>query len=405
MARRSILVALRGGQEEELLRQLSASGEFEAARRCADIAEVLAAALAGVGAIAVIDHLLGVDRSLIARLQQVGVVTVVIAPEANRGAYEEMGARVLDPRSPDLVAGLAAVVADPEPVRLPAEEVAATGAQEATIIAVTSAWGGPGRTTVAVNLAAEIAARGTNPLLVDADIWGASVKQYLGLDPDGAGIAAAIRAVERGTFTLEGLRRLTEDVAGIAVLGGLNKSERWREVSGGAVTTFWQTLRTWPGHIIVDAPVRIPTDGHEGPSLYGPAPNAMWEEISGAATQVCVVGGADTVGIHRFINFLLDHPRPGAHAVINRLRPSAAGPRAKESIEELLQRYARMTDPLLIPHDDAVDRAILNGQPLRVAAPKSPARVGIRALAERLLPGRPRTKGPRFGRSRPSGGD
>src|SRR5699024_7017827 len=87
-------------------------------------------------------------------------------------------------------------------------------------IAITSPWGSPGRTTVAVNLAAHLAVRGGNPLLIDADIWGASVKQYLGLEPDGVGIAAAMRAAERGTFDAEALELLCEQREGIEVLGG-----------------------------------------------------------------------------------------------------------------------------------------------------------------------------------------
>src|SRR5699024_1648593 len=135
----------------------------------------------------------------------------------------------------------------------------------------------------------------------DADLWGASVKQNLGLDPDGAGLAAALRAVERGTLDVEGLVRVTEERFGIRILGGLNRSDRWREAAGPTLESFWDVVRTWPGYVVIDSPVRLPaTDGAAGG--FGPAPNDMWDSVWATATHRCLVGGADTVGVHRFVN-------------------------------------------------------------------------------------------------------
>ena len=55
---------------------------------------------------------------------------------------------------------------------------------------------GPGRTTVAVNLAAEIAARGSACLLIDADTYGACVAHGPRPARRGPGLAAAARAAE-----------------------------------------------------------------------------------------------------------------------------------------------------------------------------------------------------------------
>src|SRR5690625_4148369 len=400
MGQLGILLAMRGAAEEALLRQLHNHSAVTVARRCADAAEVLSAALAGVGDAAVVDAYLGVERSFVLRLRKAGVTAIVVAARHERAAFEDMGAHVLRRDCQDLLASLLMLLADEE---TKAPETAEPGSlreptpeeepgQADALIAVLSGWGSPGRTTLAVNLAAELAARGGSPLLIDADLWGASVKQNLGLDPDGTGLAAALRAVERGTFDSDGLLRLTEERGGIRVLGGLNKSERWREVSGVALESFWDVVRTWPGYVIIDGPVRLPAGDEDVVGSFGPAPNDMWNSIWAAATDVCLVGSADTVGIHRFVNFYLDLEDPPRHIAINRVRASAAGPGAREAIREPLTRFAGISDPILVPEDDQVDRAVLAASPLSTTAPRAPARHAVETLSDRFAPQRRRIR-------------
>lgn len=391
MGQISVLLAMRGEVEEDLLRDLHNNPKLNVSRRCADSAEVLAAALAGVGDVALIDSQLGVDRSFLHRLRKAGLMPIVVAPAHQHAALKDMGAQVLHSETDNLLAALLEIIDDESPPA-PIIDVEREEPRTKNVIAVMSPWGAPGRTTVAVNLAAELASRGGNPLLIDADLWGASIKQYLGLEPDGAGLAAAIRGVERGTFDSEGLVRLTEECSGMAVLGGINKSDRWREVSGAALTSFWEVVYTWPGYVVIDSPVKIPTGDDDAVGTFGPAPNNMWDSILEIAQDVCLVGTADTVGIHRFVNFYLDGDVPSPHAIINRVRASAAGPRAKESIHELLARFAGVSRPVLIPEDDAVDKAILNSSPLLATTPRTPARQAFEELTDRFLPQRKRAR-------------
>lgn len=385
-----VLVALRGAVEEQLLRDVQTEPRLIVSRRCADAAEVLAAALAGIGDIAVVDSTLGVDRSFIVRLRNAGVVPIVYAPQEQTSVVENMAAHHLSPDITD-VGGflLRCTTEDPRPDPTLLDDDAA---HAPNIIAIMSPWGSPGRTTVAVNLAAELAQRGGNPLLIDADLWGGAIKHYLGLDPDGAGIAAAVRAVERGTFDLAALNHLCVTAHGMHVLGGLNKADRWREISGPSLEGLWHTAATWGGYVVIDCPVYIPTAGQDHVVGFGPGPNAMWESIRDSAVEVCVVGGADTIGIHRLINFYLDQLVDSPHVVVNRMRERAAGPQPREAIEELLQRYSGITDPLMIPEDPAVDDAILTAQPLIAGAAKSPARMAIGCLADRFHPRRQRNR-------------
>lgn len=383
---------MRGAPEEMLLLYLQSHPHISVARRCADSGEVLAAALAGIGTAAVIDHALGVDRSLITRLRKTQVRVIVLAPAADHRTFEAMGAAVVDSDSPDLgPAVLAALGSEAPTAPVPAEEAHPLLPGRPDIFAVLSPWGAPGRTTVAVNVAAELAARGESPLLIDADVWGSSLRQFLGLDSDAPGLAAAIRAIERGSLDVAGLRRLIRDhPAGMSVLGGLAKAERWREAAGVVLEEFWQTVTEWPGPVVVDGPVRIPLGGEHAIDEYGPRPNDMWASILEAASAVCLVGAAETIGIHRFINFYLDiseRSLPAAHVVINRVRESAAGPQPRASIHELLARFAGVVDPVLVTDDPVgMDRALLAAGALPQHAPRSPARQGIQELCARLHP-------------------
>ena len=58
--------------------------------------------------------------------------------------------------------------------------------------------GAPGRTTVAVNLAAELARLGQPTVLVDADTYGGCVAQSLSLLDEAPGLAAATRSAGLG---------------------------------------------------------------------------------------------------------------------------------------------------------------------------------------------------------------
>jgi Mrp family chromosome partitioning ATPase len=65
-------------------------------------------------------------------------------------------------------------------------------------VAVWGPTGAPGRTTVAVNLAAELALLGRHTLVVDADTYGGTIAQAVGLFDESPGLAAAARAAGQG---------------------------------------------------------------------------------------------------------------------------------------------------------------------------------------------------------------
>jgi ATP-binding protein involved in chromosome partitioning len=129
--------------------------------------------------------------------------------------------------------------ARPEAGRQPVEGIS-------NIIAVGAGKGGVGKTTVAVNIAAALSARGSRVAILDADFYGPNVPIMLGLktrlETDGEKIVPA----ERFGMKVVSMAFLTEDDAPVI----------WRgPMLHGAITQFFRDVRWGPiDYLIVDMP-------------------------------------------------------------------------------------------------------------------------------------------------------
>lgn len=117
----AVLLAL-AGDDASLLRALTAPGTgLTVARRCGDLAELLAAAAAGLGQVAVIDCALDqMDLTVLDRLGRAGVRCLLLAPAQQVSQWAMLGAPVEDraagaPRLLEAVQHLAQLEAPPGP--------------------------------------------------------------------------------------------------------------------------------------------------------------------------------------------------------------------------------------------------------------------------------------------------
>ena len=282
----------------------------------------------------------------------------------------------------------------------------AAGPRRGELLAVWGPIGSPGRTTVAVNLAAEFAGQGVETLLIDADTYAAAVAQVLGLLEDTPGRATAARAAENGSLDAPGLaRRAPEVSAKLRVLTGLPRADRWPEVRDAAMENILENARLIADVIVVDCGFSIESDEELSYDTMAPRRNAMTLTTLAAADQLVVVGSGDPVGLQRLVRAVADLgqvPSPPPSVVVNRVRRSAAGPRPAAVIRDVLGRCSGIGDVTVIPDDrDACDAATLAGRTLVENAPDSPARLAIADLARELIPDRmtaPPTRRRRFRR-------
>ena len=379
-------------------------------RRCVDLADLLATAATGQArAVLLSADLRRLDRDALTRLAVAGVAVVgLVAPGDEPGELRlrQMGlAHVLaSDAAPDLISSavLEAVddldpaghdLADPRAsfAPLPQQRTGATtAAAPGRLIAVWGPTGAPGRSTIAVTLASELAALGTPTLLVDADVYGGVISQLLGLLDEAPGLAAACRLANNGTLDTAGLAGLARQLSPtLRVLTGIGRADRWPELRPSALEAVLALAAALVQATVVDCGFGLEQDEELSYDTMAPRRNGATLTVLEQADVVLVVGSADPVGLQRLVRGLaeLKEAVPGTHptVVVNRLRSSAVPGDARAQISAALQRYAGIASPHFVPLDLAgVDGAVAAGRTLTEHAPRSPARQAIRALASSL---------------------
>jgi MinD-like ATPase involved in chromosome partitioning or flagellar assembly len=425
---RAVLTAVSHRWEADLVTSLEASAGMTVVRRCADVADLLAAASAGLADVAIVSaDLRALDRDALHHLARHGVRTagavapgdepgerrlrqlgldVVVRSDAETHELEEALAGLDDTpgteaAASDLRDGLGALdVLDPDgrggspradgsgPGGEPAEPGAWHPVEECRVIAVWGPTGAPGRTTVALGLAAELAHRGARTLLVDADTYGSSVAQSLALLDEAPGMAAAARAADQGSLDLPGLARVAPEVAPrLRVLTGIPRPDRWPELRAAAVENVLTVARQLAELVVVDCGFSIEDDEELSYDTLAPRRNAATLTALEQADELLVVGSADPIGLQRLVRAVQDVgnlPTPTPRVVVNKLRASSVGNRPERRVTEALGRFAGMEDLHFLPWDQAsLDGAMFAGCSLVEFAPQSELRRAVAALASR----------------------
>jgi MinD-like ATPase involved in chromosome partitioning or flagellar assembly len=279
---------------------------------------------------------------------------------------------------------------EPLPADADAEEVvaalAATPALPAAasaihpVIAVWGPAGAPGRTTVAIEVAAELARGHRRVALVDADAHAPSVAVALGLPVDGPGLAAACRQHDQGGVDAAELERVAIAVdvpdGEVDVLVGINRVARWPELAAPRVTGVLAACRTWADATVVDIAAPLERDEEiVSDVIDGPRRNQAALAVLAGADAVVAVCAADPVGVSRFVAAYDQlHESVGAAPIVvvaNRVRSGVIGVDARGQVRSTLERYLGIRDLAFLPDDRrAADRALLAGR--RDIAPFGP---------------------------------
>lgn len=245
-------------------------------------------------------------------------------------------------------------------------------------IVVWGAHGAPGRSTVAIELAVELARGGRHAALVDADTHAPSLALALGLADEGPGFAAACRQAELGGLDARELARISLPLGrtGVDVLTGINRPSRWPELTETRVTQALQTCRAWADYTVVDVAASLERDEEIVSDLTGLRRNAATLAALRSADAVVAVVAADPVGVSRFLRGYAELRATigdtDVHVLANRLRPGALGIDARGQVRRALDRFGGIRDVWFVPHDPrAADAALLAARPVAEAAPRS----------------------------------
>lgn len=386
------------------------------ARRCVDLADLLAAAAAGLGRAVILSADLrrldreALDRLALAglavvgcvragdepgerRLRQFGVVQVVTTDASIGTVVQAVHAAVADLAVAGDIASSSVADPDAAPRFTPSPDLLEPGPRflAGAIIAIWGPAGSPGRSTIAVNLAAELAAIGRPTLLVDADTYGGAVAQMLGLLDESPGLAAACRAANHGTLDRSALAALAVALRPeLSVLTGITRADRWPEIRPSALRQVLEVARSVAEFVVVDCGFCLEQDEELAYDTAAPRRNGATLAALGCADLVVAVARADPVGIARFVRALPDCVAAAGGrpvTVVNRLRRGVLGagdPRTE--VTTALERYAGCKHPHVVPDDPvAFDTALACGRLLVEGATNSPARKAIRVLATELV--------------------
>lgn len=416
-----VLVAVPGVAETQLVRSLESSRQVQVVHRCVDLAELLALAGTGSAVAAFVGvDLPRLDLDAIARLRHDGVVPIGVhsrdpadGPPRPSG-LGFCGTVTVGAEPAELVAAIESAIAaaqsaptlagdpgseldghrndletDGLPGWLTGRAVDSTAPGRGSLVAVWGPAGAPGRTTVAVTLAGELAERGRSVVLADADTYGAAIAPLLGILDEAPGLAAACRAAAAGTLDLVGLARLAPLVsARLRVLTGITRADRWPELSGPTLEQVLRVSRALADWTIVDVGFCLEQDEELSYDTYAPRRNAATLVALEQADAVVVVGAADPIGLQRLIRGLSDLAHLGvtpAHVVVTKAREAAVGGPPGRRVSEALRRYAGVERVLIVPDDrPSLDAAALAGRSLTEQAPDSPARLVLAELATEL---------------------
>ncbi|MFI5086236.1 MAG: CpaE family protein [Actinomycetales bacterium] len=433
----AIPVVTVGGPEDLVEGLERLHGPVIVVRRCAELAEVLAACQSGLARAAVVGSGTGaLTASLVDRLAALGVAVVALADddgEAARlrsigaavagagAAAQELAERITDAVGvrtaavPDAADGprhyagapgwpadsgvpgpTAAGMASPGRKQRQGQGRAGGAGQgpDGRIIAVWGPAGAPGRTIVAANLAAEMAASGQEVLLVDADTYAASLAATVGLLDESAGLAQACRTADTGVFDAAALERAAVEVSfdggRFRLLTGLTRADRWPEVRPAALRRVLDGSRALAQVCIVDCGFCLEADEELSYDTVAPRRNGATLCSLAAADTVVAVGAGDPLGIPRLVRALagLDAAGPGAVVVVvvNKVRPGAAGRRPEHALEAAWDRFGPGA-PIarFLPWaPEILDAALLAGRLLIESAPDSALRRALSALAAEL---------------------
>jgi Flp pilus assembly CpaE family ATPase len=438
-----LLAAVSGASwEADLVAALEGGADgVTVVRRCVDLADLLAAAAAGTGRAALVSaDLRRLDQDALIRLALAHVAVVGLFTPGDDVAEARLRVLGLDQVLPadtpphDIAAAVASSLAGAQRRRAsndggsaslsygdPAAALTDLGSTAAVpngsngqalsaestgwldpmfepgtgrLVAVWGPTGAPGRTTVAVGIAGELALAGVPTLLADADTYGGSVAQVLGFLDEAPGLAAAARLANLGQLDLAALARVAPTAAPhLRVLTGISRAERWTELRPAALEAVWSLARSLAAFTVVDCGFSLEQDEELSFDTAAPRRNGATLATLLAADTVIAVGAADPVGLQRLVRALgdLSEAVPGVNPVVvlTKVRSGVVGTEPRKQLAEALERYAGVHDVTFLPYDrEPLDDALRQGRMLADVAPESVVRQALAGLAA-TLDGRP----------------
>jgi ATP-binding protein involved in chromosome partitioning len=244
------------------------------------------------------------------------------------------------------------------------------------VYAVASGKGGVGKSSVTVNLAASLAARGLSVGVVDADIYGHSVPRMLGADARPTRVEDMIMPPQAHGVKVISIGMFTAGNAAVVWRGPMLH----RALQQFLADVYWGELDV----LLLDLP---PGTGDVAISLAQLLPNAEILVVTtpqAAAAEVAERAGAIALQTHQRLVGVVENMSWLELPDGSRMEVFGSGGGA--TVAESLTRAVGAQVPLLgqVPLDTRVREAGDAGTPVVLAEPSTPAARALTAVADRL---------------------
>ena len=226
------------------------------------------------------------------------------------------------------------------------------------VIAVTSPHGSTGKTTVAINIALELAAEKARVLLIDGDIQGPAVANHFALTQQPAGLQAALRIASQQRFDLGQLERLSFQFqkSTLRIMPG-SQNFPSQPFDQESVANLLETARSGYEFTVID----LGSLSGDGSGAQAELTNAIIS-LADRTVTVCL---ADPIGIFRLLGIesVIAATNKPVDLVMNRVRNSVIAS-ARREIAITLQRLSALEPKAYLPDDPQhIDQAVRTGVP------------------------------------------
>jgi pilus assembly protein CpaE len=249
-------------------------------------------------------------------------------------------------------------------------------------VSVFSTKGGVGKTCIAINVAAAMAKRSAEPVvLVDGDLQFGDVSVMLGL-PSANTVLDAAAAVQYGDLELAQTLTSKDPTTGLLVLPAPLESMPPDALLPGEMVNICAALQAIAGHVVIDLP-----------SVFNDYVLAIIE----ASDEVLLVGSMDIPSIK---NLKIGMQQLDLQAIAGpklKLVLNHANAKVKLDVKEI-ERVLGLSANFPVPDDIAVPISVNAGRPVVVAEPKSPVARALDCIAESLVGSTPTVKKGRRGK-------
>jgi len=244
------------------------------------------------------------------------------------------------------------------------------------VYAVASGKGGVGKSSVTVNLAASLAARGLSVGVIDADIYGHSVPRMLGVSARPTQVEDMIMPPQAYGVKVISIGMFTQGNAAVVWRGPMLH----RALQQFLADVYWGELDV----LLLDLP---PGTGDVAISLAQLLPNAEILVVTTpqtAAAEVAERAGAIALQTHQRLVGVVENMSWLTLPSGERMEIFGTG--GGETVADSLTRLTGARVPLLgqIPLDTRVREAGDEGRPIVLAEPEAPAAVALSEVANRL---------------------